>query len=1065
MFSRGTSELIDRLPELDGLDPTWTRRRLSEAYLEILAARNLVDLRDQVEINRDVRRLVNALELYVVSRPLEDPHVPAAAFVAAEALELSGSRLAIEVQQSVLIEAGLLFVIAGFDANAAAVVGSISIELTPTSRMRALAAVVDLLRQAEPVAAATANDDGADRQVAITSAIWTAVHEAVRGHHAWLRGEGQQEHNPGPATLSELAETLTSVAGAASRYSAPFLFVRLLERVFEATERRSLRRLADIEGLDNYVALTVPGKPLLWPAAQIYAETCLPALDHHAAVAVPTGSGKSGVAELAVVRALSEGWCLYLAPTNALVGQIRRDLRDPVARVEGQLRTFVGGGEFTTEETLTEDVGRGDVFVMTPEKCALALRQTPDAFKTLRLLVVDECHLIGSGGSRGVTVELVTSEILARAPDVAVLLMSALVSNAVELAGWLETATGRLAVPIEEPWRPTRTLRGVVGIDRDSWVTARESAASAIVEKPNRVARYEVPLSTMVGLQGAWATTGAREDFAVLGLRARVEGQFRAKDPNGDVAGWRNRAAEAITTSLANAGEHVLTFVPANKHEVISVAREVASARPASAPSDEVRHLLELAEYELGELSEVATLLENGVATHSAALIDEERRATEQAFGGRAATAQVMVATTSLAQGLNLPATVVVIAGTKIGHGGEGGPRASRDLLNAIGRAGRPFVANRSVALIVPSNAALMSPTALPSSVLNAARFIGLEDAAVPLESQLLSLLRQNPEHLASLDAMTDEEIAAFTYLPISEGSDAAGILQHSLGFHQRRLDIGPPVDETLRALRQLGTNFLAAGQTPEWLVGVAYAAGVDLRAVAALYSAASTRPAEARSVSAWADTLIGWMRTMPAAARELLCPLGDTPEPLLRGLRTDDVEAWDRFSSAVGAYLGGGSLADIASVAFEAGTAGGRRSSGDPLPKAITLVRQVFSYRMSMAAGAVVAIVEAAQRNEDQTLALDADVIARLEHLPLSLRLGAGSDDARLWARYGFGGRRLAHLLARLRPVPPDVTAESALRAWTRGQLHALGEDFDALGALDDRERRAVVAAAATVT
>ncbi|MCL6479337.1 MAG: hypothetical protein K6T65_13170 [Peptococcaceae bacterium] len=37
-----------------------------------------------------------------------------------------------------------------------------------------------------------------------------------------------------------------------------------------------------------------------------------------AVVSMPTGSGKSFVAELAVSQAVGMGWCLYLAPTNAL---------------------------------------------------------------------------------------------------------------------------------------------------------------------------------------------------------------------------------------------------------------------------------------------------------------------------------------------------------------------------------------------------------------------------------------------------------------------------------------------------------------------------------------------------------------------------------------------------------------------------------------------------------------------------------------------------------------------------------------------------------------------------
>ena len=89
---------------------------------------------------------------------------------------------------------------------------------------------------------------------------------------------------------------------------------------------------------------------------------------------VPTGAGKSAVAELAVARDLANGWVLYLAPTNALVGQVIRDLRKCVGDLEGvEIRGFIGGAEHTEVpgETI-QAVANRQVLVMTPEKCSLA---------------------------------------------------------------------------------------------------------------------------------------------------------------------------------------------------------------------------------------------------------------------------------------------------------------------------------------------------------------------------------------------------------------------------------------------------------------------------------------------------------------------------------------------------------------------------------------------------------------------------------------------------------------------------------------------------------------------
>ena len=61
MFSRGTSELIDRLPAIEGLTSEWARRRLSSAYVDLLAARDLLQVEAHGQSRDDARRLINAL--------------------------------------------------------------------------------------------------------------------------------------------------------------------------------------------------------------------------------------------------------------------------------------------------------------------------------------------------------------------------------------------------------------------------------------------------------------------------------------------------------------------------------------------------------------------------------------------------------------------------------------------------------------------------------------------------------------------------------------------------------------------------------------------------------------------------------------------------------------------------------------------------------------------------------------------------------------------------------------------------------------------------------------------
>ena len=83
---------------------------------------------------------------------------------------------------------------------------------------------------------------------------------------------------------------------------------------------------------------------------------------------MPTGSGKSFVAELAVSQALRDGWVLYLAPTNALTEQIRTDLSNGLSSLNTEIVPFIGDHEYSIFSTdRVAEMNVNSVAVMTPE--------------------------------------------------------------------------------------------------------------------------------------------------------------------------------------------------------------------------------------------------------------------------------------------------------------------------------------------------------------------------------------------------------------------------------------------------------------------------------------------------------------------------------------------------------------------------------------------------------------------------------------------------------------------------------------------------------------------------
>jgi ATP-dependent DNA helicase HFM1/MER3 len=119
-------------------------------------------------------------------------------------------------------------------------------------------------------------------------------------------------------------------------------------------------------------------------------------------------------------------------------------------------------------------------------------------------------------------------------------------------------------------------------------------------------------------------------------------------------------------------------------HPFVRTAAAAAALAAAAASADSPR---------------LATLLPAGVAFHSAALSARDRGAVEALF--RAGQLIILCTTSTLASGVNLPARLVVVKGTR--QYDRGGyreyPRAA--VLQMIGRAGRPQFDERGLGVIM----------------------------------------------------------------------------------------------------------------------------------------------------------------------------------------------------------------------------------------------------------------------------------------------------------------------------------------------------------------------------
>jgi len=710
MFDTYAQTLFDSLPALEGLTPDTSRRMLSRAYLAVIELRtnDAVPSDAANEAVDYLRRLAGTIEFHaVLDDTLESKIRQAGAFVAAESMALladiyehgdlsniSGCRLRHNGSYT-RIEAGILYLIAGYDACAAGVVGGVtsrdeqelsSSEFGAEWCLEVLMALCELRLNPLPDVTCniefvlSSNLEAIGLEDDTVGRLYAMLGEAVSNFLHWLVGESIEGARVSDATLSRLLDTLeppegvTASAGAGGDYGRIRHLAELLRICFPELRRRALVHVVPMgpgftpnkysEYLRKRAKGERPGssgRPVLWPSAAEYVKSCIYGDAKHAVVSMPTGSGKSFVAELAVSQAVGMGWCLYLAPTNALTEQIRGDLRTGLKQLGTEVLAFVGDREYSVLKTnVVSEMPSNSVAVMTPEKAFLALRLYPNVFSTCQLVVFDECHLLGEASSgRGVTAELVLSQLMLRAPEISILLMSAIVQNPDDLAKWLEEATGSRSSTISVPWRPTRTLRSALGVDTES----EKKNGKPALEKLKTLGehwknqKFTALYSLACGLQGAWQSTN-EADYGIVKipceanlLVSRKKNLLGKWEYSTTADKWVNGSARRIAAFLAENTIQTLVFTPASRHYPFSNAEATKLSTDCLASLEAqpvvVQTCRVLAEFEFGLESDVFSLIDRGLSVHTSHMIETEKIASESAFRARAT--RVMQATGTLA--------------------------------------------------------------------------------------------------------------------------------------------------------------------------------------------------------------------------------------------------------------------------------------------------------------------------------------------------------------------------------------------------------------------------------
>jgi len=389
-------------------------------------------------------------------------------------------------------------------------------------------------------------------------------------------------------------------------------------------------------------------------------------------VAAPTGSGKTVVAEFAVERAIESGRkCFYTTPLKALSNQKFGDL----VAAYGPDRV----GLLTGDNTIN---GEAPIVVMTTEVLRNMLYERSATLEGLRWVVMDEVHYL-QDPYRGAVWE----EVLIHLPrSVAVVCLSATISNAEEFGEWIGTLRGETTVVIEERRPVPLEHHYLIGRRLHPMHVEQDG-----VLLPN-------PYVVSLDQQEVRVRSGSRRGRVPGGPPARG-GQHRVYAPRREEVVEvleREGMLPAIYFVFSRAGcdKSVRWLRQAGirltTREEAARIRERAEARAA---------WIDEADLEALGFSEFLDGLEAGVAAHHAGMIPVFKETVEELF--EAGLVKVVFATETLSLGINMPAKTVVIEDLWKFQGERHELLTPGEYTQLTGRAGRRGIDHLGHAVVV----------------------------------------------------------------------------------------------------------------------------------------------------------------------------------------------------------------------------------------------------------------------------------------------------------------------------------------------------------------------------
>ena len=336
---------------------------------------------------------------------------------------------------------------------------------------------------------------------------------------------------------------------------------------------------------------------------------------------IPTASGKSLIGYCAALKKIlvERARVLYIVPLKALAAEKRDDF-DRFSELGISVGMSIG--DLDSDDRKLADA---DVIVATSEKADSLMRHGSKWIQSVGLVIADEIHMLHDPG-RGPTLEVSLTKMRRRNPNLQVIALSATISNAMDLALWLD------AELVKSDWRPIKLKEGI-----------------------------------------------------------HLNGEVRFTDGGVFELEYMKEEVLALILDMLKIGGQCIVFVNSRRSTEALATRyckDIASLGAFNL-SDEDKSILEGDSESTAVGRKLSSCVKYGIAFHHAGLTAEQRHFVETNF--RNGKIKVIVATPTLAAGINLPARRVIIRDTTRFEAASGNsPIPVMEIKQMCGRAGRP---------------------------------------------------------------------------------------------------------------------------------------------------------------------------------------------------------------------------------------------------------------------------------------------------------------------------------------------------------------------------------------